>query len=85
MSFEILIFQAFHHAYSFLSGVRAKEKEQLKQELKTPTDSKRKDKIKYLLQRMVIYLFNQSGKIKKKKPLILSGIFCVQSNLGSRT
>jgi len=63
MSFEILIFQAFRHAYSFLSGVRAKEKEQLKQELKTLTDSKRKDKIKYLLQRMVMYLFNQSGKM----------------------
>jgi len=67
MSFEIFIFQAFHHAYSFLNGVRAKEKEQLKQELKTLTDSKRKDKIKYLLQRMVICPFNQSGKIKKNK------------------
>ena len=70
------MFQAFRHAYSFLSDVRVKEKEQLKQELKTLTDPKRKDKIKYLLQRMVIYLFNQSGKIKKKL-LIESGIFCV--------
>ena len=66
MSFEILVFQAFHHAYSFLNDVRAKEKVQLKQELKTLTDPKRKDKIKYLLQRMVIYPFDQSGKIKKK-------------------
>jgi flagellar biosynthesis chaperone FliJ len=57
MSFGILIFQAFHHAYSFLSDVRAKEKEQLKQELKTLTDPKRKDKIKYLVQRMVIYFY----------------------------
>jgi Domain of unknown function (DUF947). len=54
MSLEILVFQAFHHAYSFLSNVRAQEKEQLKQELRTQTDPDRKDKIKYLLQRMVI-------------------------------
>jgi hypothetical protein len=66
MSFEILVFQAFHRAYSFVSDLRAQEKEQLRQELKTQTDPKRNDKIKYLVQRMVIYLFNQSSKIKKK-------------------
>jgi hypothetical protein len=54
---NFFFFQAFCNAYSFLSDVRAKEKEQLKQELKTLTDPKRKDKIKYLLQRMVVYLF----------------------------
>jgi hypothetical protein len=64
MSFEILIFQAFHQAYSFVSDVRAKEKEQLKQELKAQTDPKKKDKIKYLLQRMVMCLFHQSSRIK---------------------
>jgi hypothetical protein len=59
MYFEILVFfQAFRHSYSFLSDVRTKEKEQLKQELKTVTDPKRKDKITYLLQRMVVCLFN---------------------------
>ncbi|GFG38551.1 hypothetical protein Cfor_07100 [Coptotermes formosanus] len=52
--------KGFRHAYSFVSDLRAQEKEQLKQELKTHTDPSRKDKIKYLLQRMVIYLLNQS-------------------------
>lgn len=44
--------KGFRHAYSFVSDLRAQEKEQLKQELKTHTDPSRKDKIKYLLQRM---------------------------------
>jgi hypothetical protein len=69
VSFEILVFQGFRHAYSFVSDLRAQEKEQLKQELKTHTDPSRKDKIKYLLQRMVIYLLNQSSKIKIKFPI----------------
>lgn len=44
--------KAFHRAYSFVSDLRAQEKEQLRQELKTQTDPKRNDKIKYLVQRM---------------------------------
>jgi hypothetical protein len=59
-------FQAFRHSYSFLSHIRAEEKQQLKEELKTQTDSKRIDKIKYLLQRMVMYLFKLIGKNNKK-------------------
>jgi len=55
--------KAFRHAYSFLSDVRTKEKEQLKQELKTLTDPKRRDKIKYLLQRME----NQDREERKQK------------------
>ncbi|KDR24145.1 ribosomal RNA processing protein 36 homolog [Zootermopsis nevadensis] len=55
--------KAFYHSYAFLNHVRAKEKEQLKEELKTQTDSKRIENIKYLLQRMD----NQEREERKQK------------------
>ncbi|XP_023711617.1 ribosomal RNA processing protein 36 homolog isoform X2 [Cryptotermes secundus] len=61
--------KAFRHSYSFLSHIRAEEKQQLKEELKTQTDSRRKDKLKYLLQRME----NQGREERQQKKKLQRG------------
>jgi hypothetical protein len=58
----VITFQAFRHSYSFLSHIRAEEKKELEEEMKTQNDSRRKEKIKYLLQRMVMYKLKMSTK-----------------------
>ncbi|XP_046992211.1 ribosomal RNA processing protein 36 homolog isoform X2 [Schistocerca americana] len=44
--------ETFKNAYSFVNEIRDKEKEQLKNELEKETNTAKKEKIKYILQRM---------------------------------
>ncbi|PSN40599.1 Ribosomal RNA processing protein 36 [Blattella germanica] len=53
--------KVFRRSYAFLDRIRSKEKFKLKKELKTETDTGRKEEIKYLIQRME----NQEREKKK--------------------
>ncbi|XP_069673541.1 ribosomal RNA processing protein 36 homolog isoform X2 [Periplaneta americana] len=55
--------KAFQRSYSFINKIREKEKEHLKEEMKTEANVGKKEKIKYLLQRME----NQDREERKRK------------------
>lgn len=46
-------FQAFHSAYKFVDDIREKEISILKKKLKKEKNPEEKEKVKYLVQRMV--------------------------------
>ncbi|XP_059475351.1 ribosomal RNA processing protein 36 homolog [Neocloeon triangulifer] len=55
--------KVFRKAYGFVEDIKVQEKQQLKEELKSETDGKRKAEIKYLIQRME----NQERELKNRK------------------
>ena len=65
------MYQKFYRNYEFVNKMKEDEVKKLKEELKEETNPRRVEKIKYLIQRMVIFNLYH---LMYKKNLIFSNI-----------